>query len=120
MAGKVLVDANAADPAYIDGMLAREDEISTYMGEGFVIPHGTNDSREHIHNAAIGFLQFPDGVDWDGHTCHVAIPIASSTDEHLAIIASLAQVLSDKDQAEQLRTATTTDQVLEILAPEKD
>lgn len=120
MAGKVLVDANAADPAYIDGMLAREDEISTYMGEGFVIPHGTNDSREHIHNAAIGFLQFPDGVDWDGHTCHVAIPIASSTDEHLAIIASLAQVLSDKDQAAQLRTATTTDQVLEILAPEKD
>ncbi|WP_130865170.1 PTS mannitol transporter subunit IICBA [Acidipropionibacterium timonense] len=120
MAGQVLVDAGAASPEYIEGMLAREGEISTYMGEGFTIPHGTNASRVHIHGAALGFLQFPDGVDWNGQTCYVAIPIASKTDEHLDIIASLARVLTDKDQAERLRTASTADEVLAILAPGKD
>lgn len=59
-------------------------------------------------------------MDWDGNTCYVAIPIASTSDEHLEIMASLARVLSDKTTAEQLRTAATPEQVLELLAPEQD
>lgn len=118
--GQVLIDLGAADPAYIDGMLERETQISTYMGEGVAIPHGVNEARVHIRRAALGFLQFPDGVDWDGHTCYVAIPIASTSDEHLEIMASLARVLADSTTAEQLRTATTPEQVLDLLAPEQD
>lgn len=118
--GQVLVDLGAATPEYIEGMLAREDQISTYMGEGVAIPHGVNEAREHIRRAALGFLQFPDGVDWDGNTCYVAIPIASTSDEHLEIMASLARVLADSTTAEQLRTATTPEQVLDLLAPEQD
>ncbi len=119
-AGQVLVDVGAADPAYIQGMLDREHQTSTYMDKGFTIPHGTNESREFIDHAALGFLQFPDGVDWDGRICHVAIPIASKSDEHVGIIAALARVLADDRTATELRTATTQDQVLELLAPEED
>ncbi len=118
--GQVLVDIGAADPAYINGMLAREDQISTYMGEGVAIPHGVNEARVHIKRAALGFLQFPDGVDWDGNTCYLAIPIASTSDEHLQIMASLARVLADRTTAAQLRAATTPEQVLDLLAPEQD
>jgi len=78
--GQILVDAGAADPAYIDGMLAREQQISTYLGEGVAIPHGTNESRAHIIRAALGFVQFPGGIDWNGKTAYVLIPIASATD----------------------------------------
>lgn len=119
-AGQALVDVGAAGPEYVDGMIEREGQVSTYMGEGVTIPHGTNEARAHIRRAALGFLQFPDGVDWDGRTCYVAIPIASASDEHVGIMSALASVLADKTRAEQLRTATTVEQVQEILAPEED
>lgn len=119
-AGQALVDVGAAGPEYVDGMIERESQVSTYMGEGVTIPHGTNEARAHIRRAALGFLQFPDGVDWDGRTCYVAIPIASASDEHVGIMSALASVLADKTRAEQLRTATTVEQVQEILAPEED
>ena len=119
-AGQVLVDVQAAGPEYVDGMIEREGQVSTYMGEGFSIPHGTNEARAHIKHAALGFLQFPDGVDWNGKTCYVAIPIASASDEHIGIMSALASVLADKNRAEQLRTATTVEQVQELLAPEED
>ncbi len=119
-AGEVLVAVGAADAAYIDGMLAREEQTSTFMGQGFAIPHGTNESREHIRKAALGFLQFPDGVDWNGKTCYVAIPIASNSNEHIGIMAALATVLADKAKAERLRTTTSIDEVLALLAPEEE
>lgn len=119
-AGGTLLDLGAIDPQYIEGMIAREGEVSTYMGEGFTIPHGTNQSRQYVRKTTLGFLQFPDGVDWDGKTCYVAIPIASRSDEHIGIMAKLAGVLADKASAEQLRTATSIDEVLALLAPEEN
>ena len=120
LCGKVLVDAGAATPEYIDGMLARELQISTFLGEGVAIPHGTNESREHIVRAALGFVQFPGGIDWGGKTAYVLIPIASATDEHVSILASLAEVLMDSDSAERLRTTSSVDEVLTLLAPSED
>ena len=118
--GQILVDAGAASPAYIDGMLAREQQISTFLGEGVAIPHGTNESREHILRAALGFAQFPGGIDWGGKTAYVLIPIASATDEHVSILSSLAEVLMDSDSAERLRTTSSVDEVLALLAPSED
>jgi mannitol/fructose-specific phosphotransferase system IIA component len=47
----------------------------------------------------------------------VLIPIASATDEHVSILASLAEVLMDSDSAERLRTTDSVDEVLALLAP---
>lgn len=118
--GEVLVEIGAAGPAYADAILERERSVSTYLGEGIAIPHGTDASREHIHRAALAFLQFPDGVDWNGKTCHVCIPIASRSDEHISILQSLALVLSDPDAAAQLRTTHDIDAVLALLAPQDE
>ncbi|MDO4784702.1 MAG: PTS mannitol transporter subunit IICBA [Propionibacteriaceae bacterium] len=119
-AGELLVGLGAATPAYVEGMLAREEQISTYLGNGVAIPHGTNESRAHITGTALGVLQFPDGVDWGGETCYVAIPIASTGDEHVGILAALAQVLVDPEKADRLRTTTDVHEVLNLLAPEKE
>lgn len=118
--GAVLVEIGAADPAYADAILEREQSVSTYMGEGVAIPHGTDESREHIKRAALAFLQFPDGVDWNGKTAQVCIAIASRSDEHIGILQSLAMVLSDKESAQRLRETTSVDEVLALLAPEDD
>ena len=118
--GAVLVEIGAADPVYADAILERERSVSTYMGEGVAIPHGTDASREHINRAALAFLQFPDGVDWNGKEVQLCIAIASRSDEHIGILQALATVLSDKDSAARLRAATDVNDVLELLAPQDD
>jgi mannitol/fructose-specific phosphotransferase system IIA component len=94
--------------------------VSTYVGEGFAIPHGTNESREHVSRTALGFLQFPDGIEWDEDAdgpVFVCIPIAASGSEHLSLLATLAEVLLDPDLAKRLRETTDPHEVLQILAP---
>jgi mannitol/fructose-specific phosphotransferase system IIA component len=115
LCGEVLVQAGAATPDYIDGMFAREEQVSTYLGEGVAIPHGTNEARQFITAAALGFLQFPDGIDWDGNQVKLCIPIASASDEHLEILSSLAGVLMEPEAAERLRNTTSVPEVLELL-----
>jgi mannitol/fructose-specific phosphotransferase system IIA component len=115
-AGRALVDIGAVDAAYVDAMAERERSLSTYLGEGFALPHGTDASRVHVRRPAIAVLQFPDGVDWGGQPAQVAIAVASATDEHVRILAQVAGVISDPDKAEQLRDATDPAEVLELLA----
>jgi mannitol/fructose-specific phosphotransferase system IIA component len=115
--GAVLVEIGAASEEYAAAILEREESVSTYMGEGVAIPHGTDASREHIKRAALAVLQFPDGVDWNGKEVKLCIAIASRSDEHIGILQSLAMVLSDKDKAARLRETDSVDEVLTLLAP---
>jgi mannitol/fructose-specific phosphotransferase system IIA component len=87
------------------------------MGEGVAIPHGTDQARALVRRTALGFLQYPDGVDWDGETVYLCIPIAASGDEHVGVLSALAEILVDDDSAAALRTATDVDQVLALLNP---
>jgi mannitol/fructose-specific phosphotransferase system IIA component len=110
--GAVLVEIGAASEEYAAAILEREESVSTYMGEGVAIPHGTDASREFISRAALAVLQFPDGVDWNGKQVQLCIAIASRSDEHIGLLQALAMVLSDKDKAARLRE---TDDVAEVL-----
>ncbi len=118
--GAVLVEVGAATQEYADAILEREESVSTYMGEGVAIPHGTDASRAHINRAALAVLQFPDGVDWNGKQVQLCIAIASRSDEHISILQSLAMVLSDSDSAQRLRETTDVNEVLELLAPQDE
>ena len=116
-AGELLVSLGAVEPAYADAMHTREESLSSFVGEGFAIPHGTDEARAWVRHAALGFLQFPDGVDWDGQDVRACVAIAASADEHVGVMSTLAQVLLEPDLAEELRTTTDPARVLEILAP---
>lgn len=118
--GAVLVEIGAADEEYAEAILERERSVSTYMGEGVAIPHGTDESRAHINRAALAFLQFPAGVDWNGQSCTVCIAIASRSDEHIGLLQSLAMVLSDPAKAARLRETDDVNEVLELLAPDEE
>ena len=115
--GRVLVDAGAVDAAYVDAMLERERSISTYLGEGVAIPHGTNEGRDLIHRDALAFVRFPEGTDWNGNPVTVCIAIAARGDGHMEILAELAQVLMDPDKARELREADDPDRIIALLAP---
>lgn len=118
--GQALVDVGAADPAYVEAMLARERSISTYVGEGVAIPHGTNEAKESIHHDALAVLRFPDGVDWNGEQVSVCVAIAAQGDGHVDLLAELADILLDPDRAAALRQADDVDEVLRLLAPVRE
>jgi PTS system mannitol-specific IIA component len=115
--GQALVDVGAADPSYVDSMLERERSVSTYVGEGVAIPHGTLAGKESVRRDALSFLRFPDGVDWDGSPVTLCIGIAAAGDGHLDILAELAQILLEPERAARLRAATDPDTVLHLLRP---
>jgi mannitol/fructose-specific phosphotransferase system IIA component len=113
--GNVLVEIGAVEEPYVEAMLERERNLSTSLGEGFAIPHGTDDSRRWIRETKLAFLQFPDGVDWGDDTVRVCVAIAAVGDEHVGVLARLANVLVVPEQAARLRDAERIEDVLAIL-----
>ena len=111
--GLLLVELGAVDPSYVDSMLAREQSISTYIGEGVAIPHGV--TRDLVRHDALAVLQFPDGIDWGGVVVNLCIAIAARGDGHVEILGELAQVLMDPLRAKALREAVSPDIVMELL-----
>ncbi|MDN3696304.1 fused PTS fructose transporter subunit IIA/HPr protein [Vibrio cortegadensis] len=101
---------------YIDGMINREKQNSTFLGNGIAIPHGTTDTRDLVKQTGITVHHFPQGVQWgDNNTVYVAIGIAAKSDEHLEILKQLTKVLSDDGIEECLRLANTKDEIIAIL-----
>ena len=115
--GELLEELGAVDEGYAAAILEREEQISTYMGEGVAIPHGTDEARALVRRTALGFLQYPEGVDWDGEMVYLCIPIAASGDEHVGVLSALAGILVEGDSAAALREATDVDDVLARLNP---
>jgi mannitol PTS system EIIA component len=110
-AGQLLVDSGCVHARYVDGMLAREETMSTYLGNGVSIPHGQFDNREDIFQTGISVLQLPDGVEWeDGEKAYLVIGIAASSDEHVGVLANLAEVIEDEEMT--LKLIRTTDPML--------
>jgi PTS system mannitol-specific IIA component len=118
--GQALVNCGCVDETYVGGMLERESTMSTYVGEGFAIPHGTEASKAAVRRDALSFVRFPAGVDWDGDQVSVCIGIAAANNGHLSILAALAQILLEPDKAEALRTAETFEDVIRMLASGDD
>ena len=117
LCGQALVDIGAAEPPYVDTMLARERSVSTYLGEGVAIPHGTSAGKAHVLRDALAVLRFPGGVSWNGAPVEVCVAIAARGDGHVAVLARLAEVLLDPDRARALREATTSEEILGLLRP---
>ncbi len=113
---KDLVEQGFVVEGYENGMLAREKQNSTFLGNGIAIPHGTTDTRNLVKQTGVQIHHFPQGVDWgDGQRVYLAIGIAAKSDEHLSILKQLTRVLSDDGVEEALKNAKTKEAVLAVL-----
>ena len=119
-AGALLVAAGAVDEGYVEAMHDREATVSTFMGNGLAIPHGTNEAKSSITRSAMSFVRYPGGIDWNGNPTTFVIGIAGVGDEHLELLQRVAMTFSDPAQVQRLENATTTDEILEILGDEKE
>lgn len=115
-AGELLVNSGCVKPAYVEGMLAREKVMSTYLGNGVSIPHGEFDNRADILSTGISVLQVPEGVLWeDDEKAHLIIGIAASSDEHVGVLAKLAEVIEDEEMTQKLIETTDPELILSAL-----
>jgi phosphocarrier protein FPr len=112
-AGELLVQSGSVKPPYVTGMLQREQTMSTYIGNGVAIPHGQYNNRADVQRVAISVLQVPEGVEWElGESAYLVIGIAANSEEHLGVMANLAEVIRDVETVTQL--AQTNDPMLII------
>jgi PTS system mannitol-specific IIC component len=111
MAGELLYESGYVNEDYIDAMLEREEELTTYIGQGVAIPHGVGAAKKKIKKTGISILQFPDGVDFEGETAYLVIGIAGLGNEHLKVLANLSEMIEDDDNAEKLRTTDDLDYI---------
>jgi len=115
-AGELLVNSGCVLPEYVDGMLAREQSMSTSLGNGVAIPHGIYENRGHILQTGISVLQLKDGVEWDeGEKVFMVIGIAASSDEHVGVLSNLADVIDDEENLAELLKTDDPDVVVKYL-----
>lgn len=111
-----LTDKGLVEQGYVEGMLNRENQNSTFLGNGIAIPHGTTDTRSMVKTTGVAVHHFPEGVEWgDGNTVYVAIGIAAKSDEHLGILKQLTKVLGADGVEERLRNAKNEDDIIALL-----
>ena len=100
---------------YKAGVLAREAEFSTAVGDGIAIPHA---KVAAVAKAGLAAMTVPGGVDWnapDGARCDLIFAIAAPEGEnnvHLEMLAKLSALLMHEDFAAELRAAKTADEFL--------
>ena len=115
-AGELLVTTGCVLPEYVEGMLTREQSMSTSLGNGVAIPHGIYENRDHILKTGISVLQLADGVDWDeGEKVFMVIGIAASSDEHVGVLSSLADVIDNEENLAELLKTNDPDVVVKYL-----
>ena len=91
-------------------MLARERDISTYIGQGIAIPHGENAVKKHVIKTGLVVMQYPQGVKFsDENVAHLIVGIAGKGDDHLAIIANLATITMEYSEEDLQKAYTTKD-----------
>ena len=112
----ILVAAGAVTPAYVDAMKQREETVSTFMGNGLAIPHGTNETKGAILDSGLSVVRYDGGVDWAGDQVTFVIGIAGRGDEHLEILSQIAILFSEEDDVAKLNAAATPDELFELLA----
>lgn len=115
-----LTQAGYADEGYLQGMLNREQQTSTYLGNGIAIPHGTPETRDRVLHTGVQVFQFPQGVEWgEGQKAYVVIGIAARSDEHLALLRQLTRVLDDEGAGRLMATTTSLEEMRSLLMGER-
>lgn len=118
--GKLLTQAGYVRPKYIEGMLLRDKEFSTAIGNLIAIPHGTKEYKEEILHTGLVVCAYPDGILWNGETVKLVIGIAAKGDEHLEILEKIVDVFEDESAVEQIVMSGDAQAVYLALSPGED
>ncbi len=115
LVGSLLVAEGCVTSAYIGQMQQRELIVSTYLGNGIALPHGTNESKDFVKRTGLAVAQFPDGVEWGEERAHLVIGLAATSDEHIRVLARLGTILGDEALCRRLGSTLDAGEIYRTL-----
>lgn len=108
---------NLTQREVFDSLIGRERLGSTGLGHGIAIPHGR---LAGIDQAAGAFMTLADGIDYDApdrqpvDVLFALVVPEVCTDQHLQILATLAQMFADPTTVQQLRQCDSPERLLAL------
>ena len=117
-AGNILLENGYVKKEYIASMLEKLEtqSFATYIGNGVAIPHGMAEGSKYVNTTGITVIQVPDGVDWNEEKAYIIVGIAANSDDHMNVLASLADSIEDLEEAKKLWSETSVDKIYELLS----
>lgn len=86
--------------------------VSTYLGEGIAVPHGTIEAKDAVLKTGVVVCQYPEGVkfneDEEDSIAKLVIGIAAKNNEHLQVVSAITNALDNEDA---IRILSETDDV---------
>ena len=113
--GSLLMNAGYISEGYIQGMLNRDHSLTTYIGNDLAIPHGEYEVKDCVLKTGIAVMIYPDGIKWADGNVRIVIGIAAKNDDHMAILAKIADKLGDMSVVE-IVVAGDVDFIYDVLA----
>lgn len=114
-AGELMCKLGYVDETYVDAMQEREKLVTTYMGMGIAIPHGTTQAKGTVKKTGIVLFQYPEGVPFGDEKANLVFGIAGIGDEHLDLLAKICEVLEDETVLEEMKTTNDVEWILKQL-----
>jgi multiphosphoryl transfer protein len=116
--GGLLVEHGYVTRDYIGAMRDREAIISTYLGNGIALPHGTSEAQATILRTGLAVVQYPAGVPWGDEPARLVIGLAATSDEHIGILSRLAGILGDAELCDRLARSADPGEIHRVLTSE--
>lgn len=115
LSGHVLQELGAISKEYAEAMWEREQKFSSAIGLGFAIPHGTDESRQHVKFDQLVFLRLQQEIPWGDEMVKCVLGIASQGDGHVEILGNFAELVQDEDSLEILLNSNEEQQIANLI-----
>jgi len=116
LVGGILVESGSVTSEYVAEMRARERIVSTYLGNGIALPHGTNEARNAVRRTGLAVAQFPAGVPWGEDRAYLVIGLAALAEEHIGVLSRLATILGDEALCQRLAVTAEAGEIYQTLS----
>ena len=92
-----------------------EQETSTDIGLGVMIPHGTEDTLNFVLKPEISIVQIPHGVSYHGNTIHLVIGISSREEDPLQELMQITDILLKPEKCHQFLNASSKQKFIDMI-----
>ena len=111
------IDPELSENDIFNGLIARERLGSTGLGHGVAIPHGRFQYISGAFGAVVKLTQAVEFDAVDGLPVDLIFTLMvpeESTDEHLQLLSSLAEMFRSETFREKLRQAETAEEIIQL------
>ncbi len=113
--GQILVKNHYVTKPYIQGMLEREADYSTYLNFGIMIPHGNEASLTFVQCPGISILQVPKGFYYLGHTVTLVIGISSKEEDPLQELLQITDLILKPEKRDRLLHLSSKQEFIDLV-----